>query len=352
MSKPKRLNQAAIAKATGLSRATVSLVLRGGTGPAEATRAKVFSAARRMGYQPNALVHSIRSGKSRTIGVLVQPYDSYWRDVCYGIHDRLIEAGYLPLFLWNNDQPNNEEYGCEQIRRLLSRWVDGVILSPNFADLYASHLHEFQTRNIPLVIIDHVAVRGAADRVGSDESQIATLLVTHITRLGHRQILVVSGPEGLGWADKRATAIKTAIEKVEGGVPHLLRVPLEPLEPNEMPEIAQMIAATLRQKPEITAVLACTDRIAKSAYRAAQELQWTVPQRLSVSGVADLNFSALLTPSLTTVRQDGYAMGRQATQFVLERTAGLLTGPPRSAQVPVTLVERGSTGPASSPHTR
>lgn len=352
MSKPKRLNQTAIAKATGLSRATVSLVLRGGTGPAEATRNKVYTAARRMGYQPNELVHSIRSGKSRTIGVLVQPYDSYWRDVCYGIHDRLIEAGYLPMFLWNNDRPNNEEYGCEQIRRLLSRWVDGVILSPNFADLYASHLHEFQTRNIPLVIIDHMAAQGAADSVGSDETQIAALSVAHLRRLGHRQILIVSGPEGLGWADKRANAIKAEVEKIEGGTPHLLRVPLEPLEPNEMPEIAQMIAAALRQKPEITAVLAGTDRIAKSAYRAAQELQWAVPGRLSISGVADLNFSALLTPSLTTVRQDGYAMGRQATQFVLERTAGLLTGAPRVAQIPVTLVERGSTGPAASPHSR
>jgi LacI family transcriptional regulator len=345
MPKPKRLNQSAIAKATGLSRATVSLVLRGGTGPAETTKARVFSTARRLGYQPNELVHSIRSGKSRTIGVLVQPYDSYWRDVCYGIHDRLIEAGYVPMFLWNNDRPNNEEYGCEQIRRLLSRWVDGVILSPNFADLYASHLHEFQTRNIPLVTIDHAAAQGATDRVGSDEAQIAALLVAHLGRLGHRQILVVSGPEGLGWADKRAAATKGEIAKMEGGVCHLLRVPLEPLEPNEMPEISRMIAATLRQKPEITAVLAGTDRIAKSAYRAAQKLQWPVPERLSVAGVADLNFSPLLTPALTTIRQDGYVLGRQAAQFALERTAGLLTGAPRISQIPVTLIERGSTGP-------
>ena len=104
MSKPKRLSQSAIAKATGLSRATVSLVLRGGSGPSEATQAKVISAAKRLGYQPNDLVHSIRSGKSRTVGVLAEPHDSYWRDVCYGIHDRLIESNHLPLFLWHNHQ--------------------------------------------------------------------------------------------------------------------------------------------------------------------------------------------------------------------------------------------------------
>jgi LacI family transcriptional regulator len=343
MAKPKRPNQTAIAKATGLSRATVSLVLRGGSGPSESTQAKVLAVARRMGYQPNELVHSIRSGKSRTVGVLVQPYDSYWRDVCYGVHDRLIEAHHLPLFLWNNDRPNNEEYGCEQIRRLLSRWVDGVILSPNFADLYASHLHEFQTRNIPLVIIDHTAASGAADSVGSDERQIAQLLVSHLTQLNHRQILVVSGPQGLGWADNRARAVKDEIAKVAGGVSHELRVPLEPLEPNEMPEIATMIAAALQQKPEITAVIACTDRMAKSVYKAARELKWAIPDRLSVVGVADLNFSAVLPPPLTTVRQDGYAIGRQAAQVELERSAGLLSGPPRSFQIPATLIVRGST---------
>jgi LacI family transcriptional regulator len=296
-----------------------------------------------MGYQPNELVQSIRSGKSRTVGVLVQPYDSYWRDVCYGIHDRLIEAQHLPLFLWNNDRPDNEEYGCEQIRRLLSRWVDGVILSPNFAEIYASHLHEFQTRNIPLVSIDHTVAQGAADRVESDELQIAALLVTHLTKLNHRQILVVSGPEGLGWADKRMTAIKAEINKVTGGVSHELRVPLEPLEPNELPEIVTMIVATLRQKPEITAVLGCTDRIAKSVYKAAHYLNWPIPGRLSIAGVADLNYSALLSPPLTTVRQNGYAIGRQAAQAELERSAGILSGPPQAFRIPGTLIERGST---------
>lgn len=345
MPKPKRPSQTAIAKATGLSRATVSLVLRGGTGPAESTQAKVLAVARRMGYQPNELVHSIRSGKSKTVGVLVQPYDSYWRDVCYGVHDRLIEAHHLPLFLWNNDRPNNEEYGCEQIRRLLSRWVDGVILSPHFADLYASHLHEFQTRSIPLVIIDHTATSGVADYVGNDERQIAELLVAHLTGLNHRQILVVSGPEGLGWADKRAAAVREEVAKVTGGVSHELRVPLEPLEPNELPEIPRMIAAALRQKPEVTAVIACTDRMAKSVYRAASELQWSIPNRLSVVGVADLNFSGVLSPPLTTVRQDGYAIGRQAAQIELERSAGLLTGAPRAFQLPATLIERASTAP-------
>src|SRR5690606_19145826 len=220
MVKPKRLSQAAIAKATGLSRATVSLVLRGGTGPSEATQAKVLAAAARMGYQRNDLVLSIRSGKSKTVGVLAEPYDSHWRDICYGIHDRLIESNHLPLFLWNNHRlpVYTEDYGCQQIQRLLSRWVDGVILWPFFADLYAKHLHEFQNRNIPVVIIDHANPQVVADSVQSDEAEIAESIVGHLCGLEHREILLVSGPAGVGWADKRSHAIHAELAKVPGAV--------------------------------------------------------------------------------------------------------------------------------------
>lgn len=350
MTKPKRLSQSAIAKATGLSRATVSLVLRGGTGPSEATQAKVLAAAARMGYQPNDLVQSIRSGKSRTVGVLAEPHDSYWRDVCYGIHDRLIESNHLPLFLWHNHQVVSEEYARQQIHRLLSRWVDGVILWPFFADIYAKHLHEFRSRNIPLVIIDHVIPETQADVIESDENEIAELIVTHLHDLNHRQFLIVSGPEHIGWADKRALAIRSELEKRTGVSVHELRVPQPssiPSESKELADVSHMIADTLRRNPQITAVIACTDIIAQSVYSAALELQWPIPGRLSVTGVADLNFSELMSPPLTTVRQNGYAIGRQAAQVELERSAGLLSGPSRVFQVPSTLVRRQSTAPAA-----
>lgn len=351
MTKPKRLSQSAIAKATGLSRATVSLVLRGGTGPSEATQTKVLTAAKRLGYQPNELVHSIRSGKSRTVGVLAEPHDSYWRDVCYGIHDRLIESNHLPLFLWHNHQTVSAEYARQQIHRLLSRWVDGVILWPFFADIYAKHLHEFQTRNIPLVIIDHTIPETEADVIESDESQIAEQLVAHLQSLNHRNYLVVSGPEHIGWADKRAQSIKAELEKHAGVAAHVLRVPQPstiPSESKELADVSRMIAATLEQNPRITAVIACTDIIARSVYSAAGELNWSIPGRLSVVGVADLNFAELMSPPLTTVRQNGYAIGRQAAQVELERGAGLLTGASRRFQVGTTLVERQSTGPAAA----
>ncbi|MES2695543.1 MAG: LacI family DNA-binding transcriptional regulator [Verrucomicrobiota bacterium] len=342
MLRPKRLSQAAIAKATGVSRATVSLILRGGVGASATTQAKVLAAAEKMGYRPNALVHSIRSGKSRTVGVLVQPHNSYWRDICYGIHDRLIESDHLPLFLWDthHEETVDEEYALKQIYRLLDRWVDGVILWPYFASLYARHLNEFQRRNIPLVTIHHSIPNFPSDIVESDEAQIASLLSTHLRDLGHREILVVAGPEDVAWANERYVALQTELRRTPGTVAHELRLPVAS---RSLEQSAAGILEVLRAKPQITAVIGSTDDFARGAYVAAQALGWSIPGRLSVVGIADLEAATTLIPGLTTVRQDGYALGRQAAQVELERSAGVISGPPRHFRAPVTLVTRGST---------
>lgn len=341
--KPRRPSQLAIAKAAGVSRTTVSLVLRGGRGLAADTQARVLDVARRLGYRPNALVHSIRSGKSRTVGVLAHPHDSYWRGVCHGIHDRLVEADHVPLFLWNNEHAGvpPETFAIKQIHRLLDRWVDGVILWPYFAELYSQHLHEFETRNIPVVTIDHRLAALPADSVESDEAQIARLAVEHLTALDHREILVVTGPSSVGWADERCAAFAAAMKNRREAKHHVVRVPLDRDGQAE-------VTAALRRLPGVTAVFAGTDTFAVYAYRAAAELGLAVPARLSVLGVADLDFAALLTPPLTTIRQDGYEIGRRAAQLELERSAGLLAGPPRHERLPVRLVPRASTVRATS----
>lgn len=343
--KPRRPSQLAIAKAAGVSRTTVSLVLRGGQGLTAETQNRVLAVARRMGYRPNALVHSIRSGKSRTVGVLAHPHDSYWRAVCHGVHDRLVDADHLPLFLWNNENAtiDPETYAVNQIHRLLDRWVDGVILWPYFAALFSQHLQEFETRNIPVITIDHQQPDIAADSVESDEPMIARLIVGHLTALGHRRFLIVTGPHGVGWADDRSAAI--AAELRHAGIASeqidVLRVPLKG---DIVPEVRRTLAAL----PAVTGVVTCTDAFALAVYRAAAELRLAIPERLSVIGVADLDFAAIVSPPLTTIRQDGYEIGRQAAQLELERSAGLLTGAPRQLRMPVSLVERGSTTPAAA----
>ncbi len=336
--RPKRVSQAAIGKALGVSRATVSLILRGDKGAALKTQAKVIEMAKKMGYRPNALVRGIRSGKSRMIGVLVHPQGSFWTAVVHGIHDRLIEADHLPIFLWDSIRPEikSEDYAIQQIHRLLDHWVDGVILWPRFTSLYADCLKEFESRQIPLVSIDHAMPQLSADTLASDEFMIAKLIVSHLAALNHRNFLVVSGPENLGWADHRSEALLSEVKPIPNTVVRLMRVPIDS-------DVTEQILESLRQDASISAVIACTDGLAQQVYRAAKRLNLSLPRDLSVVGVGNSSNAEVMVPPLTTIEQNGYEMGQKAAQINMERGSGLLTGQPRHYTLPVQLIQRGST---------
>src|SRR5438093_13474002 len=129
------VNQKRIADEAGVSQATVSLVLAGRDVTSRETRARVLRAAERLRYRPNLLVHGIQTGKTRMIGVMAPPFDYYWSEILYGIHDVLSAADHVPIALWTAHTGlgprNGDDFAAselEQIHRLLDRRVDGVIL--------------------------------------------------------------------------------------------------------------------------------------------------------------------------------------------------------------------------------
>lgn len=344
MNRATRPSQLAIAKAAGVSRATVSLVLRGGAGLAPETIAKVRTVAERMGYRPNALVEGIKSGKTRTVGLFLHPWDSFWKEVINGISDRLSEADHTPVLFMDKTRAmgNDPAHALRQVHRALDQWCDAVILWPYFAALYADHIEEFSSRNVPVVTIDHaLPERIKADAVETSEMEIAELILGHLTSLGHERFLVIGGPEGTGWADERVAAFDAHLALNPVLRHEVIRIP-------RSDDAVRPVLDRLRREERPTAVIASTDHYAVEAYEAARLAGLQIPLDLSITGVADLDFAGMLTPKLTTVRQDGYAVGREAAQIALERSVGLLRGAPVERRIPVSLVRRESTSKAPS----
>src|SRR5450432_2923934 len=155
MARNQQVNQKRIAEHLGLSQSTVSLILSGGRASSDKTSQRVLQAAEKLRYRPNLLVRGMQTGKSRMIGVMMPPYDFYWSEILYGIHDVLAAADHVPITLWTahagpssrrrNDPAPLE---LEQVYRLLDRRIDGVILWPRFAELFRQHLHEFSSRQL------------------------------------------------------------------------------------------------------------------------------------------------------------------------------------------------------------
>jgi LacI family transcriptional regulator len=338
-------NQKRIAAEAGVSQSTVSLVLAGHRVNSDETSRRVLEAAERLGYRPNLLVRGMQTGKTGTVGVLMPPFDFYWSEVLYGIHDLLTGADHVPITLWtaHTGTRPRERYGTgeglQQIHRLLDRRVDGVILWPPFAQLYLEHLHEFSSRNLPVVTIDHqLPADYNSDFVGSDEASGGRMIAEHLYTEGHRQIGQLAAPSVATWATARRKAFEDAINEMRGTSLVTLEAPSGDTRLGIEPA-----RAMLARKNRPTAIFAASDLYAKMVYEAAREINLNIPGELSVVGFSDDDFAQEMSPPLTTVRQPAYEIGRRAAEIVLGRSKGQIRGRGRHQELPVKLIVRQST---------
>jgi LacI family transcriptional regulator len=342
--KPPRLKT--VAEIAGVSIAAASRILRGDT--AQFTRQtcdRVRTAAEQIGWRRNLLVTSIQSGRTKTIGVVIPPYDSFWVALLTGINARLARDDYLPINVWPADEHNfpyfesSEQGSVLLLNRLLDRRVDALMLWPDFARVYDRHTGELERARVPVVMIDYEPQTHACDVVATDEEQAMRSVVDHLVALGHRRLAYLSGREAPAqtWATERRHAFSSAAHAagVEGEV-----YKLNPTGTDGVEIATSILAADVQP----TAIVAATDHEAANVYAAAAHLGLSIPADVSVVGFADLDFAAWMTPPLTTVRQHAREIGLSAAAIILERLDGPNRGtPPRRHRVGTTLICRGST---------
>jgi LacI family transcriptional regulator len=349
-----QVSQKRIAEQAGVSQSTVSLVLSGRRGNSDQTSQRVLQAAEKLKYRPNLLVQGIQTGRTRMIGVMMPPFDYFWTEVLYGIHDVLTAADHVPITLWTVQgglaarRRNSNSSGDEltQIHRLVDRRVDGVILWPSFAQLFMEHVHEFSSRNLPVVTIDHqLPPEFNSDYVGSDESAGGRLVAEHLYALGHRRIGHLAAPPVASWALARRQAFIDAFSKMPG-----TSVVIREASVGEM-DLGIISARELLALPDRpTAIYAACDLYARTVYWAAREMNLRIPEDLTVVGFSDDDFACEMSPPLTSVRQPAYEIGKRAAEVVLGRSMGDIRDRGRHEELPVQLIVRESSHAPRSPY--
>ncbi|AQQ69858.1 Glucose-resistance amylase regulator [Limihaloglobus sulfuriphilus] len=335
-----------VAKEANVSLTTASIILRNGNGRFhEDTKKRVFQAARELGWQQNLLVQSMQTGKTRTIGVLVPPFDSYWTNVLSGIHQELTDADYMPITLWAGDSNkfSNETQGLEHIRKLIGHRVEGLIAWPDFAETYRANIRELSNINIPFVVIDHaLPEKEGVDSVQTDEEQGGKLVAEHLIGLGHKKIACFSEfqKSARSWQLMRTKyfefAVYTTAKDVEYSIWHLN---------DDETDGIEVALRMLSDKNRPTAVFAETDHLATDVYNAASELGIKIPQELSVVGFSGLDFTKKMRPPLTTVMQRGIEVGHHAGRMLINRIENKETGSAHTVRVGCDFILRNSTAP-------
>jgi LacI family transcriptional regulator len=320
---------------------TVSRALNGKTEVLPATRDRVLAAASQFDYRPNGLGRALKSGRSRTVGVVARPANDFCSQVILGVHDRLAEAGVAPILQCCPEGGETHDATRELLHRLVELRVEGVIFWTIGAnDLPDVYFHEVWERGLPLVALDRAMPRTHADFSGTDDAGGGRLAAEHLLGLGHRRIVHLGGPSIGTYADRRA-GFEGALMRT-GGLDYSFRL-------CDRVECVEDAAAVLRQPAATrpTAIFVSNDYYAVGVYDAARNLGLEIGRDLSVVGFADVPLASLLLPKLTTVKQDAIQIGRNAAELLLDRIEGRVEAlQPRVVRIGCELVVRSSTGPA------
>jgi LacI family transcriptional regulator len=300
-----------VAERAGVSVTSVSHVINKTRPVSYELRERVLAAMEELGYQPNRLARSLRSGKTQIIGTIVpDSADPFFAEVARGIEDTAFENGYS-LILCNSDANLGKEAFYTDV--LLEKRVDGILFLA--VGVSTERILDLQQRGMPVVVVDRELPGVNVDSVVADNAGGGWSATCHLIDLGHRCIGYIAGPSDLTLSEYRHTGYCKALE--EAGI-----APDEDLVVRGAFDFESGYKAAhqlLAKSKRPTAIFACNDLMAIGAICAAVELGLQVPQDLSVVGYDDVPLASYSNPPLTTIAQPIYDLGVVAASLLLER---------------------------------
>ena len=306
----KRVTIADIARELNITAATVSRALSNHPEISASTKKLVRDAAERLDYKPNKIASSLRSGKTRVIGVLIPTAEHiFFGSVIHGISNIASQNGYDVLIYQSNESQQFEKKGVETF---INARVDGILASIAKDTTDFSHFSYVKEKNIPIAFFDRVNDNLGISSVCIDDYKGAYMATQSLISEGYKKIAHISGPANIKTFTERVRGYKDAlaandlpfhkdwlfegdisIEAGRNGIRHFL---------------------SLADKPD--AVCAVEDFSALGALKELKELGIPVPQDFGVIGFCNDLFGEHITPSLSTVDQQTVAMGEEAFELI------------------------------------
>lgn len=330
-----------IALRCGCSVATVSKALNDMPDIGAETAQRIRKTAQEMGYVPNAAARTLKTNRSHTIGIMlflrgenVWLHDHFAR-VAAGIHEELEAAGYdaTPVTC------TNEHLTGRYLEYCRHRGYDGVVVMSGF--FQNDGMQELINSNIPLVVIDHAFPHRST--VLTDHTQGMFDLVHHVYSKGHRRIAYIYGSfdEEGAVAQVRLEGFRSACRQLGLTIPSAYVLPAPYRDPEASAQATRKLMA-LPQPP--TCILYPDDHAYVGGMNVLMDMGLRIPQDISVAGYDGIPLSQLLRPKLTTVLQDGRAVGRAAGRELLRAIQSPHSFTPQHILLPCTLLPGESVG--------
>jgi DNA-binding LacI/PurR family transcriptional regulator len=328
-----------VAKATGVSTATVSNVLNKTGKVGARTRRLVLSTVRRLGYFPDVHARRLALRERRTLGIIVSDLENpFFPEVIKSFEIRARQLGYETVLSDTNYDPRRTR---EAAARMMEHKVRGVAIMTSEISLRL--VHDLARRLIAVTFLDLAPVRPYMSNLGIDYFSGVEQIVKYLYENGHRRIAFVAGRPRLKSSLARLAAYKKSMRALH-------------LEPG--PVLAGDLrfegglaagAAIAKLSPRPTAVMAVNDLTAVGIIKGLLNSGCRVPQDISVTGFDKTRLAEYSNPSITTVDTHRETLGQLAADALHELSSSA-NGQGKEYQIRVELVIGDSSGPA--PHER
>lgn len=229
-----------------------------------------------------------------------------------------------------------------QLRALMERGIDGMVLYAEPTAQNQSLLHEAMRNGIHIVQVDRYIPGLPSDYIGVENERAAYGAVERLIELGHRRIAHLTMEGGVTSVQERQDGYRRAL--ISAGIepdPELIASYSRADGPDQFDRI---LDRWLQLSPRPSAIFSINDTFAVEMLSRVKRRGFKVPDAVSISGFDDVPAAAIVTPPLTTVAQPFSLIGQTAAQVLLDRISGRLTGPPRHILLPTQLIVRESIG--------
>ncbi len=327
-----------IATDLALAVSTVSKALRDSHEISPETKRRVFDYAKKLDYIPNLYASCLKNRKTGNIAVVLPEIaDSFFSLAIDGIESVAQHKGYHVMVYLTHEDIRKEE---SILRDFRSGRVDGVLISVSCGADSNSHIHDLCSQHIPLVFFDRVCEHIQASKVVTNDFQSAYNATEHLINRGCNRIAFLAMSNKLAITNHRQKGYEEAMCRYDHPIDKNSVLNCK----NDETENYSLIEGLMRGKDRPDGVVGSGEKLTTLVYTVCNDLNLRIPHDVKIVGFSSLEIASLLNPSLTTITQPAFDIGKTAATLLfnaLEKKKGVMQQ--ESITIPSVLFERQST---------
>ena len=303
-----------VARKLGISPSTVSRALRDNPELSSETKRKVREAVEELNYQPNPIALSLRQNKTNSIGVIIpEIVHFYFSTVISGIEEITYQNGYHALITQSNELYDREKDNC---KALYESRVDGFLIGVSKKTENFDHILALMDKGFPVVFLDRAVDVVDCSVVKTNDLLGGYKATRHLIEQGCQKIAHISGPENLIVSKERKKGYENALKEAHLNAPLIISLDY-PLVSSDHGTLKNFI-----EEHQPDGVFIHNDMIAIQLLELLNKWNYKVPAQIKVIGYSNWFFTKHTTPSLSTVEQYGYDLGKSAAELLLNEIKG------------------------------